>query len=147
MQGVCRVSAGFTPHQQVVVLSRVASHWVFLSLPDSRWRCYRGHTQLHIRQQTADTFSTFHNTESPWAQNMTRFTHMFCKRARLKVGRLLGAALSSCRCFHAELVRTSIHCFTEHCKHSWFNETWPHSWHVYLTGETWLQRTARCSPQ
>ncbi|KAM8768104.1 uncharacterized protein AB9X84_019929 isoform 2-T2 [Acanthopagrus schlegelii] len=36
---------------------------------------------------------------------MTRFTHMFCRRARLEFGRLLGAALSPCRCFHAELVR------------------------------------------
>ncbi|XP_036936039.1 uncharacterized protein SYNPCC7002_A1628 isoform X1 [Acanthopagrus latus] len=36
---------------------------------------------------------------------MTRFTHMFCRRARLEFGRLLGAALSPCRCFHAERVR------------------------------------------
>ena len=123
MQCVCSVSAGFTPHQLVVVMSRAASHCVFLSLPDSRWRCYRGHAQPHIRQQTADTFSTFRNTEPPCAPNMTRFTHMFCRRARLEFGRLLGAALSPCRCFHAERVRTSTHCLTEHCKHSWFNET------------------------
>ncbi|XP_073343027.1 uncharacterized protein SYNPCC7002_A1628 [Pagrus major] len=36
---------------------------------------------------------------------MTCIRHMFSKRPRLKVGRLLGAALTSCRCFHAELVR------------------------------------------
>lgn len=54
-------------------------------------------------------------------REMKCMKQIFSKRPRIKVGRLVGAALASCRCFHAELVRTSWFItvyFTEHDKHN-----------------------------